>query len=169
MSREIRKENVHNYRPAWKGSYGVLLLMCLIFVLACLISFKVSMELKHMLWLWLCVLVVMGGLFAYLAVKRFGVVLSIRPDEVAFDTGIFGRKSIEISYQNIRTCEVTQTFMQRILNVGTLSIASSGTDGYEIQVENISSPWDIRNEIQANERAIKQRAAAGAPAPNAGQ
>ena len=158
----------HVYKPAWKSYYKIILVMALIFIVACLVSFKIPMAGKTLGVLWLGVILVLLALFVHMAVNRAGVVLYVRPDEVAFNTGILNRKSVEISYQSLRTIDVSQTFAQRLFNLGTLSIASSGTSGYEIQVPTIPSPHAIRDKIQANERAVKN-AAKNAAAPVAGE
>ena len=68
------------------------------------------------------------------------------------NSGILKRDSIEIGMRNVRTVQVTQRLIQRLLNVGDIAIASSGTDVYEIRVANMPSPHDIRNQIQERAR-----------------
>ena len=152
----------HDYQPAWRSFYWHILLMAAVFIVACVISLMGSWGFKGQMILWLIVLVVLLGIFVHMATRRMGVVLSVRHDEVALDTGIFKRKSIEISYSSLRTVEVTQTILQRLLNLGDLSIASSGTGGYEIVVPNMPNPNAIRNEIQAHERGTVGAKAEGA-------
>ena len=96
----------------------------------------------------LFVLVVFGNMFF----KRMETTLIVRPDEVAFEKGILKRDSIEIGMRNVRTVQVTQRLIQRLLNVGDIAIASSETDVYEIRVANMPSPHDIRNQIQERAR-----------------
>lgn len=61
--------------------------------------------------------------------------------------GLLSRRTSEVLHDNIRNIQIEQTFLQRLMNVGTLSIASSGQEGVEIQVEDLPGPDDIRKVI----------------------
>ncbi|MBQ7264227.1 MAG: PH domain-containing protein [Synergistaceae bacterium] len=150
------------YRPAWRGFYKHILAMIVIFIVACVVTLSFSIGWKWGTVIWAVGLLICLGLVANMWLKRACMVLSVRADEVAFDTGLLKRKSTEISYQNLRTIDVSQTIAQRILNLGTLSIASSGTSGYEINAKDIVDPFGVRNEIQDRERAMKAKATGAA-------
>ena len=142
------------YRPAWRSFfYPDILLMIIIFVVACIIGWKVNMGGKGWI-LALIVLIAFVVLFMRMFIKRISSYLIVRRDEVAFERGILNRKSTEIGYEDIRTVDVTQTLIQRIFNLGHISIASSGTGGYEIFAKNMPNPNEIRDEIQGRKRAM---------------
>lgn len=145
----------HDYRPALRSSYKSMIAIIVIFIAACVFSFAGPLKnnASNLMWMWIICLIAIVALGVYMKAQTLGAVLSIRADEVAFDTGILNRNSTEISYKNLRTVNVKQTFAQRIFNVGDIAIASSGTDGYEIKVPNMPDPYAIRDEIQAHERA----------------
>lgn len=155
----------HEYVPAMRSSYKCMLTIVVLFVVALLLSFVKSIETEHkyLLGVWILWIIISTALVIYMKLKTIGAHLYVRPEEVAYDTGILSLKSVEISYKNLRTVIVTQTLMQRILNLGNISIASSGTDGMEIIAPNMPNPYAIRDEIQANERRVKEPA----PAPAA--
>ena len=88
-------------------------------------------------------LIVFGDMF----LKRLGTALIVRTDEVALEKGILKWGFIEIGMRSIRTVQVTQRIMQRLLNVGDITITSSGTDNYEIRIPNMPSLHDVRNQI----------------------
>lgn len=157
----------HEYVPAMRSSYKCMLAIVALFVVALLLSFVTSIETEHkyLLGVWILWIVISTALLLYMKIKTIGAHLYVRPEEVAYDTGILSLKSVEISYKNLRTVIVTQTLMQRILNLGNISIASSGTDGMEIIAPNMPNPYAIRDEIQANERRVKEPAPAPAAAP----
>lgn len=143
------------YRPAWRSFfYPHMVLMALIFIATCVGSFKLDMGLKDLAILWLAMAVVCLLIFLHMAVKRYSSSLEIRHDEVAFETGILKRNSTEIGFEDIRTVNVSQTLLQRVLNLGNISIASSGTSGYEILVKNMPNPNEVRDEIQERKRAM---------------
>ena len=152
QNRESQSREEYVYKPAWRSFCLHIAAMVACFVLVVFVSLEVSMDAAYQKALWgffvLFVLVVFGNMFF----KRMETALIVRPDEVAFEKGILKRDSIEIGMRNVRTVQVTQRLMQRILNVGDIAIASSGTDGYEILVANMPSPHDIRNQIQERAR-----------------
>ena len=163
MAGEIKGNKT--YRPAWRSFfYPDILAMIVLFVILCIVSFKVDMGGKNLTILWLVALVVFVLIFLHMAVKRVGSYLVVRRDEVAFERGILNRQSTEIGFEDIRTVDVTQTLIQRIFNLGNISIASSGTGGYEIFVKNMPDPNVIRDEIQDRKRAMNPNVSAPKPA-----
>ena len=151
----------HIYKPAWRSFCLHIVAMVACFVLVVFVSLNVSMDAIYQKVLWgffvLFVLAVFGDMFF----KRLGTMLIVRFDEVAFEKGILKRDSIEIGMRNVRTVQVTQRLMQRLLNVGDIAIASSGTDVYEIRVADMPSPHDIRNQIQERARVKDKQQANG--------
>jgi uncharacterized membrane protein YdbT with pleckstrin-like domain len=85
--------------------------------------------------------------------RRFRIMLIVKLDEIALEKGFVGRHSIEISTKNIKTIQVKQSVIQRILDTGDILVASPGTDEYEIIVNNMPSPHAIRDIMQKRERA----------------
>lgn len=152
MNKEAQNKEEYVYKPAWRSFCLHIAAMVACLVLVAIVSLNASMDAAYQKALWgffvLFVLVVFGNMFF----KRMETALIVRPDEVAFEKGILKRESIEIGMRSIRTVQVTQRIIQRILNVGDIAVASSGTDGYEILVANMPSPHDIRNQIQERAR-----------------
>ncbi|MBQ9565303.1 MAG: PH domain-containing protein [Synergistaceae bacterium] len=167
MAGEIKGNKT--YRPAWRSFfYPDILAMIVIFVVMCFVSFQnYSFIEGRKLTLWLVALVILLLIFLHMALKRVGSYLVVRRDEVAFERGILNRQSTEIGFEDIRTVDVTQTLVQRIFNLGNISIASSGTGGYEIFVKNMPDPNVIRDEIQERKRAMNPNV--GTPKPEAPQ
>ncbi|MCR5346445.1 MAG: PH domain-containing protein [Fretibacterium sp.] len=151
---EVKKEIC--YKPAWRSFYrhiGLMILICAV-ALALTIWAPLGGKVKGILWA--VAVAAMVVIFLCMAVKRISSVLIVREDEVAYENGILKRKSTEIGLTSIRTVLVDQTLVQRILNIGDISIASSGTEAYEVQIKNMPSPYAIRDDIQARSRAITQ-------------
>lgn len=168
QNRESQSREEYVYKPAWRSFCLHIAAMVACLVLVAFVSLKVSMNAAYQKALWgffaLFVLAAFGDMFF----KRLGTMLIVRFDEVAFEKGILKRDSIEIGMRNVRTVQVTQRLMQRILNVGDIAIASSGTDGYEILVANMPSPHDIRNQIQERARVEGKQQANGENGERAG-
>ncbi|MBR1672629.1 MAG: PH domain-containing protein [Fretibacterium sp.] len=151
---DAKKEVI--YKPAWRSYYRHIALMLLIFVAMCALTLwsPLSGKLKGILWA--VALAAMLVIFLNMMVKRIGSILIVRNEEIAYEKGILKRNSTEIGLTSIRTVLVTQTLVQRILNIGDISIASSGTEAYEVQIENMPAPYAIRDDIQARSRVFTQ-------------
>jgi membrane protein YdbS with pleckstrin-like domain len=61
--------------------------------------------------------------------------------------GIFSRSTSEVRHQDVRNIQVTQSFFQRLFNVGTLGISSAGQDDLEIFVNDLPQPRKVRDAI----------------------
>ena len=144
--------NEQKFKPAWRGFYRHFFAMIACLIVASIISVK-WFPAGYQKWLWLVFVVVVAYIACDMAYRRNSVLLVVRPDEIALERGVIGRQSIEISMRSIRTIKVNQSVMQRLLNVGDIRVASSGTDEYEISAFNMLNPHGIKEAMQANERA----------------
>ena len=151
---DVKKEII--YKPAWKSFYRHIALMVLIFAVAIAITIWAPLGGKWKGLMWAVAAVAMVVIFLSMAVKRISSVLIVRDEEIAYENGLLKRKSTEIGLTSIRTVLVDQTLVQRILNIGDLSIASSGTEAYEVQIKNMPAPYAIRDDIQARSRVFTQ-------------
>jgi uncharacterized membrane protein YdbT with pleckstrin-like domain len=79
--------------------------------------------------------------------KRAYLRLLVYPDRIILEKGVLSRNLTEVFISDIRTVNITQTFLQRIFNVGNVSIASSGTTGYEEVAKGLPNPLKIRELI----------------------
>ena len=145
--------NEQKFKPAWRGFYRHYFAMIACLVVVSIISVK---WLGYQKWLWFAAAAAVIYVACDMAYRRNSVLLTVRPEEIALERGLIGRQSIEIGVRNIRTIKVNQSVMQRILNVGDIRVASSGTDKYEICAFNMPSPHEIREGIQVNERTAAE-------------
>jgi membrane protein YdbS with pleckstrin-like domain len=148
------KVEVKNFRPAWKGFYWHMtgIVVCLAAIVAGWVKYPETGKTITIVFL-----VLAAAAAVHMVFKRFGVALLVKPEEISLERGLIGRHSVEISTANIRTIEVNQSVMQRLLNVGDLLIGSSATSGYEISVKNLADPYAARDLIQTYERASKNK------------
>ena len=63
--------------------------------------------------------------------------------------GIFSLYLNELQHVNVRNVQLRQTFFQRIMNVGTIGISSSGQAGIEIEVDGIPDPMRVKRLIES--------------------
>jgi uncharacterized membrane protein YdbT with pleckstrin-like domain len=61
--------------------------------------------------------------------------------------GILSRSTSEVRHQDVRNIQVTQSFIQRLFNVGTIGISSAGQDDLEIVVHDLPQPRKVRDAI----------------------
>jgi membrane protein YdbS with pleckstrin-like domain len=58
--------------------------------------------------------------------------------------GFIRRSSTEVLHDHVRSVDITQGFVQRVLNVGYIGIDSAGQDGIEIEIADIPRPYDVK-------------------------
>lgn len=82
----------------------------------------------------------------WLVVTR-GATLEITNKRTIQRKGLFSRATSEVLHDHVRNIQVDQSFVERVLQVGTVGISSSGQDGIEVQVRNLPNPRKIRSVI----------------------
>jgi uncharacterized membrane protein YdbT with pleckstrin-like domain len=151
---EKKKKGTQIFRPAWRSFYWHMAGIVLCFVA---IVWGTAHYPEHWKAITGLFFIVAAALAVHTAFRRLGVALLVKPEEVSLDQGFIGRHSVEISTSNIRTIQVSQSIMQRILDLGNLRIGSAATNDYEICVNNLPNPYVIRDLIQAYGRAPENR------------
>jgi uncharacterized membrane protein YdbT with pleckstrin-like domain len=104
-------------------------------------------------WHWVFFFLVIPPIIA--VIRRASLSLSVYEDRIALRTGFLSRDIREVYISDIRTLDVKQSFIQRLLNVGTVKISSAGESGYEIVAECVPNPLGIKDVITERRRAIK--------------
>lgn len=79
--------------------------------------------------------------------KRADLRLLVYSDRIILEKGVLSRNLTEVFISDIRTVNITQTFLQRVFNVGNISIASAGIAGYEEVAKGMPNPLKIRELI----------------------
>ncbi|MDR2136968.1 MAG: PH domain-containing protein [Synergistaceae bacterium] len=162
----VDKQNVNEqkYRPAWRSFYPHVAAMVACLALVSVLSAKLPLSWAYKKWLWVFFLAFALYAFLDMARRRFRVVLIVRPDEIAMEEGLIGRHSIEISTKSVRSIQVRQRVLQRLLKTGSIIVTSSG-DNEEISVSDMPDPYAIREAMQAYERAENGEKVEALPAP----
>ena len=73
--------------------------------------------------------------------------LTITDKRTILRKGIFSKFTNEVLHENVRNIQIFQTFLQRMLNVGSVGISSAGQSGIEIEAEGIPDPYEIKKLI----------------------
>ncbi len=76
--------------------------------------------------------------------------LEINGDEIILEQGLLSKDRTELNTSSIRTVKISQSLMNRLFGVGTLSIFTAG-DTPEIQVDGMPSPEVFRELVKARQ------------------
>jgi len=81
-------------------------------------------------------------------INYYGTTLLIDSHGLTFNKGIVTRNVTHIRFAEIRTIGLRQGLLDRLLNIGILEFASSGTDDVDIRFINIANPTGVKAEIE---------------------
>jgi membrane protein YdbS with pleckstrin-like domain len=105
----------------------------------------------------LCIILILFGglgllflLFWWLKVK--GTKLTISNERVSLRKGILSKFTTEVFLTDIRNIQISQSFFQRIFNVGSVGIATAGHSGMEIEVSGLPNPKSIKQLVDQHRR-----------------
>lgn len=101
--------------------------------------------------------VAVGGFLAAVGVIWIGVwkvrsatvALTITNKRTVERRGLLSRTTREILHDKVQDLQVSQTFVQRMLKVGSIGVSSAGEAGVEIEVADLPDPVRIREVIDA--------------------
>ena len=86
--------------------------------------------------------------------KRSGTILKIYEDgRIVLENGVLNKDYQEIMVNHVRSIRIKQSFMDRILNVGTLIISTAGRASNfdeELVIEGIERPKETKDLILAS-------------------
>ncbi|MGH6864857.1 MAG: PH domain-containing protein [Methyloceanibacter sp.] len=111
----------------------------------------------HPFWFILCVLLIAAfglGLLIlfYWYVKTRATTLTVTDHDLMYERGILSKDRLAVSLRHVRSVQVTQGFVNRLLGVGTIQVSTAG-DEPEFTVADLPDPHEIREAIskaQAN-------------------
>ena len=76
-------------------------------------------------------------------IRRRSKKLKLHIDYLVFTQGILFTSMEKVFIRDIKTTELTKNIFERIFNLGTIKIATAGTDSYEIELKGYSNPDEI--------------------------
>jgi len=85
-------------------------------------------------------------------IRRRSKKLKLHIDYLVFSEGIIFTSMEKVFIQDIRNTELTKNIWERIFNLGTIRIATAGTDGYEIELKGYSDPDAIVKYISVHRK-----------------
>jgi phage FluMu protein Com len=82
--------------------------------------------------------------FAQWKIRLMGSALEITNKRVIERVGLFSRFTSEVAHRDIRNIQVTQSFFERIMNVGKIGVSSAGQNDIEVVLKDVPNPDKIR-------------------------
>lgn len=105
----------------------------------------------HPFWFLFCVVLIAAfglGLLLLLFwyIKNKATSLTVTENELLYEQGILSKERLSVSLRHIRSVQVNQSFLNRILGVGEVIIATAG-DEPEFSVGELPDPHEVREAI----------------------
>lgn len=126
-------------------SGGLLLLV--IAGLAGVVTF--TMVNPHTTWAWVSGIVFFAALIAMGVWKVLSLaeLMEVTTRRTILRRGLLSKATSEVRHEDIRNFQITQSFLERILRVGTIGISSAGQDEVEIVMRDVPNPATLRASI----------------------
>ena len=81
--------------------------------------------------------------------NRLGNLLKVTDKRCILQQGILSRATSEVRHTDVRNVRVKQSFINRLLNLGTLEVSTAAQSGIEITIKGIDEPHRIRHLIDS--------------------
>ena len=97
----------------------------------------------HMVFFWL----IIPPIIAWW--QRAGTVLQIYPGRIMLSRGLFSKCYREFMARDIRAIDIDQSFLNRIVGIGTITISTSATVDADEKIVGVKNPQAVRDLILA--------------------
>jgi uncharacterized membrane protein YdbT with pleckstrin-like domain len=149
------EEIVFEGRPVWRStlSFYVTGLVAAI-IIGVIVGLIASTGLGVAVWLVLFALVVLVGFL-----RRLSTRYSITNQRLRIERGILSKHVQQTHIERVQNVNTRQSFIERILQVGTVDFDTAGTDDSDFTFVGVGSPHSV---VEAVDRA-QRKASAAAP------
>lgn len=93
--------------------------------------------------------------------KRIGTTYTISSERLSIQRGILSRKRQETSLERVQNVVTNQSFLERILQVGTVDFDTAGTADSDFKFAGVADPEDIVRTINRVQREAKTGSGTG--------
>ncbi len=103
---------------------------------------------------WACglTLLLCVGIVGYWTLLSQFTTLTVTDNRTIFRKGFFSRETSEVQHNDVRNIQLHQSFGDRLLGIGDVSISSSGQDDLEVVAQRLPNPKRIIELIRANQK-----------------
>ena len=74
--------------------------------------------------------------------------LTVTDERTILRKGLLSKQTNEVRHEDVRNIQVSQTFIQRMLGVGRISVSSAGQDTIEISIDGVRDPQSLADLIR---------------------
>lgn len=157
----VKSNEDKTYRPALRAflTEWFITAICLVFwlfpegMLSMFINNETLANLHDWPWMveviqwlsFLCLIYFSGKILLSWMANRFHLKANI----VESSKGIVARNTASVRYNHIRSVEIVQGVIDRILDTGRIELATAGSADVEIIFSRVASPLEIKNDINA--------------------
>jgi uncharacterized membrane protein YdbT with pleckstrin-like domain len=139
-------------RPSMKQVKAWYFLAVLVIAVAVFVHVKYLMPREDSSWVQKPWLPVVAALFLLVPIRRHirrqSVKMTIAGDKLRYEAGLLSKTTRNIQLSKIQDVRVDQSFGQRMLGLGDISIETSG-ESSRLEMDNIDQPQAIADEIIA--------------------
>ena len=148
------EEIVFEGRPVWRSILSFYITGAIAaIVVGVIVAIAASTALGVVVWLVLFALVVLIGL-----IRRISTRYTITNQRLRIERGLLSKHVQQTRIERVQNVNTNQTFVSRVLRVGTVDFDTAGTDDSDFTFTGVASPHRV---VEAVDRA--QRDAARAP------
>jgi hypothetical protein len=97
----------------------------------------------HLVFFWLLIPLIIAWW------HRISVVLKVYPGRIILSRGVFSKCNREFVVRDIRAIDIDQSFLNRIVGIGTITISTSATVDADEKIKGIKNPYALRDLILA--------------------
>ena len=143
-------------RPVWRSilSFYISGLIGAV-IIGVIIALVASTALGVVVFLVLFAIVVLVGF-----IKRISTRYTITNQRLRIERGLLSKHVQQTRIERVQNVNTNQTFVSRILRVGTVDFDTAGTDDSDFTFIGVGSPHDV---VDAVDRAQREATAAGHP------
>ena len=127
----MEEKVLYEEHPAMFRNHPFLFILCVILIAA----FGLGLVILLIWWL-----------------QTLGTKLTVTDERITLRKGILSKYTNEVFHTDIRNVQLDQSFFQRLFDVGTLAVSTSGQEGIEISVQGIPHPQNVRDLIDKYRR-----------------
>lgn len=150
------EEVFYDGHPSWRSILGFYFKGLLLAVLVGAIVGVVTRITDHrvrVVWIVVAILVVFVIVPIVGLLKRIATTYTISNQRLTIKTGILSRELHEARLERVQNVNYSQSLLERILHIGTVTFDTAGEAGYNFSFAGVSGPHDI---VQTVDQAIRE-------------
>ena len=153
------EEIVFEGRPVWRAilSFYVTGLIGAI-VIGVIVGLLASTALGVVVWLVLFALVVLVGF-----IRRVSTRYTITNQRLRIERGLLSKHVQQTRIERVQNVNTSQTFVSRVLRVGTVDFDTAGTDDSDFTFVGVGSPHRVVEAVDRAQREVGERFHRGGP------